>query len=39
VDIACMGDGIPQILMGASSSRSMGCSRKISRARTQRPRI
>jgi hypothetical protein len=39
VDIACVGEALPQILMGASSSRSMGCSRKISRARTHRPRI
>lgn len=39
VDVACVEEGLPQILMGASSSSSMGCSRKISRARTHRPRI
>lgn len=39
VDVACVEGGLPQILMGASSSSSMGCSRKISRALTHRPRI
>jgi hypothetical protein len=39
VDVAWVNDEVPQILMGASSSRSMGCSRKISLALRQMPLI
>lgn len=39
VDISCVRKLLPHILMGASSSSSIGCSRKISLDFRHRPRI
>ena len=39
MDVTWVDRAVPQILMGASSSRSMGCSRKISLALRQIPLI
>ena len=39
MDVTCIKKDIPQILIGASSSKSIGCSKNISLAFRQRPLI